>query len=763
MVKMKKWLTVILLMQQVLLSAQEVSGVVVDVENRPVAYATVALLQKGDSALVGGCTTDEGGRFSLAADMADKLLRVSCIGYATAYAVPAKNMTITLQSADLEVEGVVVKGNRPTYRMVGGALEATIEKTVLSNLGDAMDVLEQLPFINSDGKGVSVLGRGTPVIYINHRKVNDQEELRLLDSRQVKSVLIEMTPGAKYSSKVKSVIRITTTQSLGQGLGGYVNTELRQGDYFSHHEWTHLNYRHKQTDIFAGASFLDNKKCIDREDTHIFQHGGNDYLAQEKGWQKSQPQQLRGNIGINHQLTPRQYVSMQYRYTNNLRTDYKTFYDNVFTGGGEDSQFYSECEDGGDGIRHSLVAYYVNELSKKWSLQVDGTFVHTASNSDFEQTENRRGKDSFFATESGTRANLYALKAVVTTKIGTAELEWGTEGNYTNSRQHYNVIRQTDTGIPANDAQSKQSSTSIFATYKQGVGEFSWQAGLRYEFTDFNYYRDGVRVAADSRRYHNLLPVAVFSWHHKKTSMSLSYRVRVARPSYGSLQSGITYVNSRIYSQGNPLLRPAYIHGLSLMFVHRDIQAIADFYHLKDNSYSIMSFYNDKPIILKKRENFTHNVFSARVSYSPTIAFWKPIFTASIACQHLRYMGRTYDQPVFVYMWKNLLTLPHKWTIVLNANGHTHGNGEFYTSRALLPTIDGYVSKRLNSWTFRAGMQDILHTAREDGYTQIGPIYYNHWADLRSRQVYLRVTYHFNQTKSKYKEGTAGQDELNRL
>ncbi|MDR1654082.1 MAG: carboxypeptidase-like regulatory domain-containing protein, partial [Prevotellaceae bacterium] len=77
-----------------ILSAQTYSGKIIDgATSAPLEFASLALLQRADSALVAGAVTDSLGRFSIAAKEGDYLLKVSFLGYKTQF--------INVQNADI--------------------------------------------------------------------------------------------------------------------------------------------------------------------------------------------------------------------------------------------------------------------------------------------------------------------------------------------------------------------------------------------------------------------------------------------------------------------------------------------------------------------------------------------------------------------------------------------------------------------------------------------------------------------------------------
>ena len=61
----------------------DLSGTVVDAENRPVAFANIVLLSLPDSLFVQGTTSDEEGCFSMVTTVEQGVLKVSCVGYET--------------------------------------------------------------------------------------------------------------------------------------------------------------------------------------------------------------------------------------------------------------------------------------------------------------------------------------------------------------------------------------------------------------------------------------------------------------------------------------------------------------------------------------------------------------------------------------------------------------------------------------------------------------------------------------------------------
>lgn len=203
------------------ISAQTVSGKLIDENSQPLPYANVVLLSLPDSTFVTGTISGEDGSFTLEATSENQIVRISSIGYMTAYRpVSQANIGIVQLVSDAQMLGeVVIKGNLPVTRMKGDAMITGVAGTALEKAGTAEQMLDKIPNVTSKDGEITVFGRGTPEIYINGRKLLDNSELDRLSAENIKSVEVVNNPGARYGAEVTSVIRIITKKAEGEGFG----------------------------------------------------------------------------------------------------------------------------------------------------------------------------------------------------------------------------------------------------------------------------------------------------------------------------------------------------------------------------------------------------------------------------------------------------------------------------------------------------------------------------------------------------------------
>lgn len=77
-------------------------------------------------------------------------------------------------SLSRELQEVVVTAKQPATKLVGSTLVSTIPGTNLAGLGNALDVLAQLPMIKVEDNTVSVIGKSNIEIYIDGRPMRDE-------------------------------------------------------------------------------------------------------------------------------------------------------------------------------------------------------------------------------------------------------------------------------------------------------------------------------------------------------------------------------------------------------------------------------------------------------------------------------------------------------------------------------------------------------------------------------------------------------------
>lgn len=149
-----------------------------------------------------------------------------------------------------------MKSQLPVTRLGDEGLITNVEGSVLSRMGTANDVLARIPGLQRKKDGFEVFGKGTPLIYINGRKLRDKEELAQLSSEDIKSVEVIHNPGARYDASVGAVVRIRTVKRQGDGFGFRLSGDYNQSENTDLNGQADVNYRHGGLDVLSSATSM---------------------------------------------------------------------------------------------------------------------------------------------------------------------------------------------------------------------------------------------------------------------------------------------------------------------------------------------------------------------------------------------------------------------------------------------------------------------------------------------------------------------------
>ena len=754
--------------------AQTISGLLIDEQHKPLPYANV-ILQTVDSVYLAGTMTGLDGKFELALHEKAKLINFSYVGYTTVVQEISKNELGTIQLfPDAQLLGeVVVKAYLPKTQAKGDAMVTTVSGTVLEKAGTAENLLDKIPNVTAQDGAVTVFGRGTPEIYINGRKIRNQQELDQLSSDYIKSVEVVSNPGARYDASVKAVIRIFTKKVEGEGFGFNNRALIRHRDEYgwSAYDQLNLNYRKNGFDLSAMLLAGDYRNGNDQTfviDTHL-----------DKQWrqnldltdQKSESKNIETTLTLNYQFDENHSIGARYNYE---RVPEYLWIANQF------AQTY--CEELLYEDLHSVITmnepethhrsnFYYNGRVKKWSIDfnADGLWSET-KNTQVAQEDVMEGvneEDRSVTTIDTKRNELYAAKLVLSHPLAMGNLSFGAE--YSHNKRNTTYLNPE--GIIADDnAMIKEGATSAFVEYAKAFNKLQMQAGLRYEHVGFDYYDAGKFVDEQSKDYSNLFPSITFSFPIKDVQVQLGYASDINRPSYHQLRSSTIYVNRYMYDKGNPFLMPSITHNVTLAGSYKWMNMYVGYSHVKDDiTNQTIAYSDDDPTIglLTLQNTQAYDNLVAVFNINPTIGFWTP--QLSLAIQKQWYEGETpwgkakFNKPIGSVTFRNDFKLPKGFLLDVNGSYTTKG----YQKNIYL--VDDMID--MNASLSKSFLKDKL-TLQLQAYNILNPkqvttvysgirVFQN--TQVMHRQVSLTVRYKFNTTRSKYKGTGAGESQKNRM
>ena len=748
---------------------RHLTGTIIDEQGQPVAYANIAVLNPTDSTLLCGGVSNESGVFVIPIDQPSVLARISYVGYRTIYKLchTTKLGTIRMRPETMTIRGVVVNGERPKVQLQGNSLVMNVEGTVMERLGTAEDVLSRVPTISKKGEGYEILGKGVPLIYLNNRKLTDLNELRNIQSDNIKNVEVIQNPGARYDATVQAVIIIHTKRAQGEGLGVELSSWSRKSHGYQNNERLNLTYRTGRLELFANLFGAYNKRWETGEfEQTVFA----DTLWSIKNRQDFTTRNpfLEGRAGFNYQLNDNSSFGGYYEHT----YDYVkiSMYDHLINHSVKRQKGLP---------RHEVNLYYTGKLGRfTIDFNADYSFRHQ-HNRTTQQEMSEEYDDRDVSIDNLTRSRMMAEKLIVSHPLWKGQIEAGEEFTYT---QWTNDFKNREGYIANSNNEQHERNIAPFVELRQQLGRMQLQAGLRYEHVESEYFVSGERRDDQSRSYDDLFPSLAVSTQlpirgeGAGVGLSLSYSKRTTRPSYWQLSSDVVYENRLNMQTGNPYLQPVKYHQFNLTAMWRWLYLSTNFTRSIDPIlYTAESLPEDSKVNFVTYRNYDHadwltvtlgiqkNVkISSAATWTPqwNVMLMKPWFKSLFLDEE-----KSFNRPMLALQLGNILTLPNDWILQGDFNMHTHGyqqNVWFNCTNAILSlsVSKDFFKRRLN---VKLSGNDLFNGGINRFTLYSNRMMFRKVEDNDSRYVSLSLRYRFNVTPSKYKGTGAGNAEKSRL
>ncbi len=762
---------------------------VIDENDSPMEFATVAIISLPDSTILCGGMTDVKGLYEAVLPDGASIVQVSMIGYKT-LELPASGCT-DLQtvrlSPDVEVlEGAVVSAELPKTEIKGDAMVTNVTGSVLEHTGNALDVLGKVPGMISRNGSLEVIGRGAPLYYINGRRVTDDSELRNLMSEDIKAIEVVSNPGALYGGDVSCVVRIRTVKRQGDGFSFALTSQARQhiyncSDFEPSWSVLDLNYRVKGWDFFGKIVYWDNRNY------QISDLDGITYIERPEGYSKFQEtgtidyrshfgglQLLAGanwQINENHSIGFKINRDQGLFATTRLLQDTGIFLDDV-----QEDQLATRNDARFPANSQWTGNLYYDGNAGGLNINFNADFLGGRNSTSTEMEESSWISPAELSSEQNASTYLGAGKLVFSYPVWKGKLQFGAEEIFVHAGQTYSI---TFAGIPSTDASLTENNIAGFAEYGVTLPFGQLSAGLRFEHDNYSY---SDHLDSDNnlkKKYNNWFPSFNFATKAGPAGISLSFTGKTRRPDFNRLSSEMSYNNRYNYQSGDPLLLSEK-HLTGALNANWEWLTLSSNYSRVDNAFVQWAVpYNDEGVVLIKSANLDTPLrkLSFYLIASPTVGVWNPRYTLGVSKQFLTITlddptveggQRTgsFGKPMYVAQLDNAFRFKHSW--LLEAGYQYISKMNSATAETYRPMHNATISVQKSflkddALTLRLTWADIFNSSAEFALVDFGRYIVDQTNDYYNPCITLRVSYRFNSASSKYKGTGAGESAKNRL
>ena len=752
-------------------SAPRYKGTIIDTDGQPVAYANIALLSPQDSTLITGGVSSESGFFVIPCEQKPVLARISYVGYKTIYKQCNNTElgTIRMQPETQTLKGVTVKGERPMYQTKGNSIITNVAGTVLERLHSTNELLLQVPGVIASPDGsLSVFGRGTPIYYINNRKVQNIQEISHLSPKDILYIELVRNPGVQYDAEVETVIKIiTSTKEEGWTL--QVKADEEVNDVLSSDESINLGLKQGGLNASAHLEYNDFHRHYNQPQIKEFVVDGDTYRYDHTDNHSREHQKIPSySANVDYEFNERHIAGISY-----------DGYHNTWISPGDALHIY--CKNDQEFQRTHILSDYHNNMdyahvntffNAEWTQQLRTALNldYAGNSSDYRQLTDETTGTTTISTlnKSKSRFHVYAGRLTFDYTLDKqTSLSWGAEYNRVTGNGTANCDNAV---VPPSDYHQWENKTAAYLEAKATFGDWTLNGGIRYEDVVCDY---SDRLAPDAnihRHYRYLFPSMEISHKYKGWSNALSFTSRTSRPSFRQL-SNYTYYNSEFaYQHGNPSLQPTKLYIAEWSTAYKFINASLSFTY-KDNLIAPDWYTEDEHsrILVSSFSNFNHaSLLSTNVSLQHNFRWWRP--SIRIAVQHLffdyEYMNEpySYGKTEFYLVVNQYFDLPHSWLANIYYyynSGGTQNNIQLKPYQMFNFSIQkSFLQDRLS---VKFAARDLFHKMKFEEDTRIRNVHFWQIEDHKYWNFSLSIVYRLNQLKTKYRGKSAASEQINRL
>ncbi|HTN06082.1 outer membrane beta-barrel family protein [Agriterribacter sp.] len=561
--------------------------------------ASVQLYLAHKDSLYEGMLTKSNGNFSfsnISTAYGYKLI-ISALGYEPfeqiIAASPGENGrfekdlgNIALHPAIKQLADITITATRPALEMNIDRKVFNVDKSLTATGGTAVDVMKNIPSVSVDIDGNVELRNSTPQIFVDGRPTI--LTLDQIPADHIEKVELITNPSAKFDASTSGgIINVVLKKEKRFGLNGIVSTSVGVPRVLNGN--LSLNLRQGKLNFFMSGGYN--------------QSGG-----------KAKGKTLRENKpgGVTKDYFNQYSVNTRFRKFSSINFGFDYFMDNRntfsitqrFGGGNSKSDEVQEQEY----LNSSKVlAYYGNRVGdSRWGFNRNSTrasYKHTFPQEGRELTADityNYGKGSSNSTilnryfypdgsiykpsatvnnDGRNNNNQVTFEANYLHPIGeNAKFETGLRAYFNDYKSYFNVFgydNGQETKLPlSNNYKYTENINAVYGTYSQKMGTFSFQAGLRAEYSKFdgllidNAFKFGYQYPKSLSNIWNALFPSLFLTQRigEDDEVQVNFSRRIRRPNFWQLNPYIEINDPVNLRQGNPQLQPEFINSFEFNY-----------------------------------------------------------------------------------------------------------------------------------------------------------------------------------------------------
>ena len=771
-----------------------------DGKQQPLPGATLQLMQP-DSVLIKVQVSDQEGRVEFRGQTGrNYIVEISHTGFGKKYLnlgslrEPGFSGAVTLEPAGSTLADVVVSSRRPFIQFSPDKTVINPEAGITQAGASVMDVLEKSPGVTIGRDGtISMKGKAQVMVLVDGKPTqlsgaDLQAYLSGISASQVDVLELIDNPGAKYDAAGNSgIINIRTKKLRQKGFNGSLSLGPAQGFYAKANNSLNLNYRNGKVNLYLnyGNRLGTEMMKLYALRKYFDQDGADSLYLQQPNFSKTRINAHNIKAGLDLFLSQQTTLGF------------------FFTGAYADRNNRSYSS-----IDWMSPAYVIDSTINTWGTR-NLNFRRSGANANLRHVFRNKDElaldldlirfdiagDQFFQTQlsqpgavvQSTRGNVPSELDIFTARLDysrkfagyTWESGLKTASTKTDNLAEYffnDGMNWYDDLSRSNHFLYDEQIHSAYSSLSADHPRWSWQAGLRYEYTGYKANQLGNALVKDSsfnRNYGSLFPSGYLQFK-ADSSNRFTFRTgrRIDRPQFQNLNPFIITINKYTFESGNPFIRPQFTWNFELMHSYKDRFTTSISYSFLRDYFSQIFIIDsnssnvNKNTILYTRGNVgSFRNLGASVTWQQPVRSWWNL--TAVAVYNYKIIKGVVWEPIEARVHQLNISLNNQFQFkkgwAAEFSGYYQTSSQIDLQESLTPQgeMGAGVSKLIlkGRGTLRLSVRDILYTQNYSGYS----LFQNSDEPFRvkwdSRVVRLAFSWRFGQALKPVKRSGGGATE----
>ncbi len=560
-----------------------VRGVISDSTNTLLSFVTISA--RSSSGVVYSAIADSTGTYRIhLKDTGGYRFSYSRINYTSkSTMIPVYRDTVvnvTLAFSGTRLSELVIPGKRLLLERRVDRFVVNFDNADFLKGKNTTDVLRAAPGIYINNGIIQMADKDNVIVFINDLPVylsgrDLVSYLNSLPQEQISSIEVISNPPAKYDAEGNiGVINVIMKKNVTPGLKGSARIDYLQGTYPGAYGSANIDYKTKKLSFFSMIGGYDiSSYTLTRS---MYEYPGETLYNDNP--RKNHYDNLNGQIGFDYILSKGTTTGINYLFIASAnvtikdlanRVDYSSLPgvidSSLFTNGVTEQHssqnninYYLDHNFGRSGMSMSIQLAFLQNDSK--SNRPFSSAMLAGATEDATQ---------YFMTTGTQNNHIYTAKLDFTYPMKAFNLSWGGKLSFINNHAGSNFYDFVNSVYLEDTTQSDafiytENTQALYVNLVKSIGRWSFQAGLRGEFTQTSGNSIVLKQIIDTS-YYGVFPTANISYTlPKNSSLSISYGRRISRPPYSYLDPFRWYIDKYFYAEGNPYTQPSFTNTVEL-------------------------------------------------------------------------------------------------------------------------------------------------------------------------------------------------------